>query len=367
MSTLGGWNAQQQAQDLHDMAGLTAEKTQIEIQSAQQTLDQQAALMEKLKGMSFDKDADPSNTLYKISVAAAETGNYGLADKTANTASTIQANNALMQRRAAKTQIERAEMAGNIARTWHDQATMDQGIMMWESQTGQQSPYKGKPYSDGLRDAVIAATVSKKDEAQAQLDAAKVKESAAAEAKNRSVIPLNKARADAAAALAVNRRKVGGTDSGKTPKGLLVAANNALLTAYEFDADHKPQAKVLAQPIAEDAEGIMKETGVSQSVAIARALRRAQEDGTLGGLTTRKTGKGDYHAPLPIPAKTPTMTKKEFMASFQDNKYYTMPDGSVQRWNAAKHIFSNDDDSRREAAEESQTDSDSNVDDDEDD
>lgn len=237
-----------------------------------------------------------ASDLNEMASMAMDSGMPEQAKDYAIAASTLQKNQANIEKISAEQQNKNRSLVEKLLPSVHDEASWKQANMIYQMETGHPSPFASHPYDPRMIEQLKQATQTAKDTALTKAaDArAKLDSTRAAESKMRTdvLIPSQaKLNTDRDKALLKN----GGKDLIPKANELKVITD---LAQHSFDIDatdpkQMADIRVQARPIAERMKEIMREhPELSQSEAGKRAFNEAKTRGDFAGLDRNKNLPG---------------------------------------------------------------------------
>lgn len=307
--------ASRRAEQLHE---LSLAKGDLELQSAQMALDSQKRMLELMNQpggggqqgpMAGVNDlADKMDRLANIALAS------GLPEKAkdyATAGSTLRKNSSDISNKKLETDMKEMELMSGLLANVKDQASWQQANAMYMIQTGKASPWARLPYNPQVVERLQLGVQSAKDRALTAAANARV-EATKAEVKERTArLPLIRAQTRLADERRIKLEKAGATS--RVPKATELRAITDLINK-DYAGYVQEDIRVLARPVAEEMQNLMREGNLTQSQAAMQAYQNAKSRGDFGGLKPTKPDKGSSANPLEIP-DDPKKLKK--------NMYYT--------------------------------------------
>lgn len=345
----GGLQQVQQSQDQHDLAqiqiqdtastiaarGLGMQEESINIDKAKLALQNQKMFQQKLSQMhSGNQNAqgqDPltsagsmttslANDLNSMASLAMDSNMPEQAKDYAIAASTLQKNQAQMEKVSLETQGKNRELVEKLLPSVHDEASWKQANMIFQMETGHPSPYANHPYDPEFVKQIESATMTAKDKAITASNLARAKES---EAKAREADFRTKTLLPSQSRLLDDRDKALIKNGGKAliPKaGEVKVITDLMQSQFDIDGTDTKQmadARTQARPIAERMNEILKENpGMKQTEAAKRAFKESSARGDFAGLNKNKA--------LPGASPKSAMTLPPDKTKAKDGHWYTV-------------------------------------------
>lgn len=296
--------ANQLAQMSLDQGSVALESATLNLQSQKQMLSMmsQGAQQpdgEQSPGASTPQSYDMASTMDRFSVMAAASGLPEKAKEYATAASTLRNQASEIAERQSKQRLSDLTMIGSLMEGVTDDQTWKQANAMFQMQTGHPTPYAKLPYNPRVVEELRMGVMSAKD--RALTDAAKArKEAAEASVSERKArVPLIRAQTALAAERTAKLKKTGAVQI--IPKAENVRAITDLMVK-DYGAGAQPEEmRVLARPVAERMQAIMRESSLTQSQAANRAYQEAKSQGAFGGFRPRPVMSGTPEKPLDLP------------------------------------------------------------------
>lgn len=293
------------------LAELALAEGSIRLQQAEVTLNSQKQMMELMQsgmqqGGQQRKPGDTDSPTVQLAtmmdsfaVMAAKSGLPEDARKYATAGSTLRTNASTIQKNELDAQIKHLNLIGSLMEGVHDEVTWRQANRMYEMQTGKPTPYANKPFDPRVVEQIRMGVMSAKD--RALTNAAKAREqSALAEIDEKEVRKeLIRAQTKLATERTIALKKAGG--KAIIAKDYQVRAITDLIVKDYGGGVMPEDARVMARPVAERMNDLMKEQGLPISEAANRAYQEAKSAGAFGGLRPSPKRSGTFEKPLDIP------------------------------------------------------------------
>lgn len=341
-SPLWGFQAGQQARAQEDREAALASMAlargeqqlqagDIELQASNLALQSQKKMLELMQQRSAQREnaaaqAPPAagaqelydlpDQLDDLASMAVQAGLPQQASEYASKASTIRSNAASIREKDAKQRISNLTLIANLAQSVGDEQSWNQANALYAMTTGRPSQFASLPYSPELVAKITDMVTSEKERAIRDAADARGEAARAAAKTNEARVGLINAQRDLARTRAVALEKAGAVT--RQPKAEDVrAASDLILTQYPMPTE---DARVLARPVAERANDIMRTDHVQRSVAVQRAFNEAKARGDFGGLRPRRAMSGTVERPIELPLDR---KGNPDAAKLRPNMYYT--------------------------------------------
>jgi hypothetical protein len=337
----------QQASDQHSLMGLkiqegqqTLQENDLKIQAAKRALTIQDRIMQQIGSTGSGDKPSPSTAtahaadeLMRVGQIQLESGQVEASRQTFTTASSLQRNQAYIDKVNSDTQVRGLTVIHTLIdpATIHNQQEFDDAQDRIAIEIGHPSPYKGKPYSPELVTAIHNAAVSSKDTAlvQERLATAKKDEAQAAEAEYRTT-NLLPAQVENTKARTANLEKTGDKHlvATSTDVGRIVD-----LAKQDFGTDVDGSTlRAASLSVAEHAKSLIVKQHMDPDEAYKQAYTEARRNGVYGGLSMPKQIPGSSAA------SPRTVPKGAKATDLKPNEWYILNDGTKAVWQLdAKH------------------------------
>lgn len=307
--------ASRRAQQLHE---LNLSKGELELEAAQMQIDSQRRMLELMNAPSgpgqqqgpmagVNDLADKMDRLANIALSA------GLPEKAkdyAATGSTMRKNAADIEGKRLETDIKEMDLMSSLLQNVKDPVSWQRANAMYMIQTGKQSPWAKLPYNPQVVEQLQLGVASAKDRALTAAAQART-EASRAEVKEREArVPLIKAQTRLAEERRRKLEKAGAT--ARIPKAADIRAITDLITKDFGGAALPEDLRVLARPVAEEMQDLMKQGNLTHSQAAEQAYQTAKARGDFGGLKPRRLDKGSKANPLPLPDDAKKLKKNMY-------------------------------------------------------
>lgn len=276
---------------------LEAAKIALDSQKKMMELMQKSDMGSKSNG-TLDTDVLP-NALDQMAQMSMQSGLPGQAADFASKAGTLRKNQAAIQHQQLQDAIKHLTIAADLVSNVHDEDSWNKANATYEMMTGEESPFKGKPYSPEMVEQIQNGVQTAKDKALTAAAQARVKASESEARERDTRVGLIEAQRNLTETRDTNLRKNGG----RPTKSDDVRAITDLITRDYAGAYLPEDARVLARPIAERASELMAEQGLSKSAAANKAYQEAKARGDFGGARPRMPGSGTFNKPLELPSE----------------------------------------------------------------
>lgn len=293
------------AQELHD---LSLRKGEVELQAAQMTLESQKRMLELMQGggaaggkqqSTTSRVTDLADKMDHLAEIAMASGLPEKAKDYATAGSTIRKNQATLNDHKLAADIKEMNLMGSLLDSVKDEQSWRQANAMFQMQTGRASPWARLPYNEQLTDRLRLGVMNAKDRALMRAAQAREDVSEAEVQEKKARVPLINAQRRLADARTEKLKKAGATSV--IPKASEIKAITDLMFK-DFGGSMLPEdARVLARPIAEEMQRLIKDQEMTQSEAANRAYQNAKARGDFGGYKPRRLDKGSSKNPLPLP------------------------------------------------------------------
>lgn len=304
------------AQQQHEQ---NLQKGELELEAAKMALESQKRMLELMTqdqtGPAGQKPSmisgadDLAGKMDRLAEIALASGLPEKAKDYATTGSTIRKNSIEITNKKLETDIKEMDLMSSLLQGVKDPISWQQANAMFLIQTGRQSPWARLPYHPSLVEKLQMGVASAKDRAQTAAAAARV-EASKAEVKEREArVPLIRAQTRLAEERRRKLEKAGATSKIAKPADIRAISD---LAAKDYPGYPPEDIRVLARPVAEEMQDLLKQGTLTHSQAAQTAYDRAKARGDFGGLKPRRPEKGTVANPLELPTDKTKLKKNMY-------------------------------------------------------
>ena len=341
MSELWGYTAGQRMaeRDFREqrLADLAIQKDEIAVSQSLAAMDMQKKVAAASGQLKQPTSADEFVAdLYARANINMQAGNTVKAGEIAKLASGLNKSSLDAEKAQLEVTTKKMEIYSSLLSGVTDEGSWKRANATFQIRTGTPSLYSDKPYSPALVEELQKGILALKDQSAIAAAQARKKSSEAAATEATARIDLIKAQTDLTRRRDSQLQKAG---AGNTiPKASSTRAITDLMTKTFGYAVMPEDGRVLARPIAEEMEKLMRTQSLSQSEAANQAFIAAKERGHFSGYKVRPAQLGTEARPRELP----TVKGQVDSAKLEDNLWYNV-NGVPRLWmSGAKSFYTSD-------------------------